>query len=339
MGAAHTCLNKVPCPGRVNGCAGAGPKGDAGLRADAEARSPEPAAARERGSGSPTPRHGWSLSFLGGKMGRERATGVREPFSRAAQGRIGPAGSGGPGVVGQRACGRALGCPCHPVAVPRAGRRVAQPWCCGRDSSQAGARARREGSDVPGLDPLPGPRGCHTQQPPAAAQMGGTGLARGAPTPQGGGASGGHGPNWNRWRCRERVGFMACLMMCLWLGWHGRRCCPALPWAHGRAALCVSSALGWRMAAELCSARWGSRGLPRELPAPQPCPPAAEHLDWGNRVLPGPLGASSPPAGTDPDVTKCLLWCRDPVPHSGHQLGGVEQRLAGTPTLCQPQNL
>lgn len=180
MGAAHTCLNKVPCPGRVNGCAGAGPKGDAGLCADAEARSPEPAAARERGSGSPTPRHGWSLSFSGEKWGG------REPLAPGSLslGQHG-AGLGQPGLVvlvwwGRGPAGVLWGVSATPwlshvpgMIWPR--RRVAQPWCCGRDSSQAGARARREGSDVPGLDPLPGPRGCRTLQPPAAAQMGARG--------------------------------------------------------------------------------------------------------------------------------------------------------------------
>lgn len=123
---------------------------------------------------------------------------------------------------------------------------------------------------------------------------------------------------------QERAGFMACLVMCLWLGWDGRGCCPALPWAtqqvpaphpgadgvedHRRTLLskvglprAPARAAGTTAASTHCRA-----AVRLLLPTPAGRDLAASLGGAGSCLVPleHPL-----PSGADPDITKSLLWC------------------------------
>ncbi|XP_032935065.1 uncharacterized protein LOC117006631 [Catharus ustulatus] len=90
---------------------------------------------------------------------------------------------------------------------------------------------------------------------------------------------------------------MARLMMCLWLGWGSRRCCPALPCTarHVWSPLCILVPTGRRFTDGLCSSRWSSPGLSLAL---LPCLPTAGQPD-----------SSFPARSTGRD----LVWGQEPV--------------------------
>lgn len=116
------------------------------------------------------------------------------------------------------------------------------------DVTAAMSTCQEGGQRCPGKNLLPGMRGCWCR----STHRGGGGSRGGdalwglrrrllpppppppRPGQRGSSASSGCSPSQAHWRwqeSKEGAGFMACLVMCLWLGWDCRGCCPALPWA------------------------------------------------------------------------------------------------------------
>ena len=190
----------------------------------------------------------WVPFLLWGEVGRERVCefGAGQLFSGAGLGRLGlvvPV----PWGRGLWGCGCASGCPCCFVPVLCAGEDPASleggtgwPGLGAVDVTAAMSVCRERGQQCPGMNVLPGTRGCwcHSPHHGRGGSRGGDGargLCRRLLPPR---AEGQRCQQWLQPEPgppevageQEHAGFMACLVMCLWLGWDGCGCCPALPW-------------------------------------------------------------------------------------------------------------